>query len=83
MKLLPQRDVVLYSKADCHLCQEARAQIERVRRRVGFRFREVDIAADPDLLARYELTVPVVAIDGREALVSRVSALRLLWALVQ
>ena len=81
---LPQRcHVVLYSQEDCHLCQEARAQIERVQRCIGFRFREMDIAADPALLARYVLTVPVVAVDGREALVSRVSALRLLWALLQ
>ena len=83
MKLPQRRHVVLYSKGDCHLCQEARAQIERVQRRIGFRFREVDIATDPALLARYVLAVPVVAVDGREALVSRVSAWRLLWALLQ
>ena len=83
MKLPRRRHVVLYSKADCHLCHEAKAKIERVQRRVGFQFREVDITANPALLARYEWTVPVVAIDGRDALVSRVSEFRLLRALLQ
>ena len=83
MKLPQRRHVVLYSQEDCHLCQEARGA-DRARAAVHrFRFREMDIAADPALLARYVLTVPVVAVDGREALVSRVSALRLLWALLQ
>ena len=82
MKLPQRRQVVLYSTEDCHLCQEAKNKIERVQRHLRFRFREVDIAADPALLARYVLAVPVVAVDGREALVSHVSTLRLLWALL-
>ncbi|MAG37640.1 MAG: hypothetical protein CL878_15505 [Dehalococcoidia bacterium] len=82
MKLPHQRQVVLYSKADCHLCHEAKMKIERVRRRVGFQFQEVDITGDPELMAQYEWTVPVVSIDGRDALVSRVSEFRLLRALL-
>ena len=43
----------------------------------------VDIDADPDLRARYDTTVPVVAIDGKvrfKGVVNRVLLERLLWA---
>jgi len=58
--------VVLYSRAGCHLCDEARAVIEVVRARHPFGFREVDIEQDDELLVRYALRIPVVTVDGLE-----------------
>ena len=60
-------EVVLYGKAGCHLCEEARAEIESVRARRPFRLTEVDISLDPVLYARYGERIPVVAVDGAEA----------------
>ena len=43
----------------------------------------VDIDADPGLRARYDTTVPVVAVDGKvrfKGVVNRVLLERLLWA---
>ena len=60
----PER-VVLYSRAGCHLCDVARAGVERVCRETGTAFREVDVDADPELVARYGDLVPVVTVDGR------------------
>ena len=54
--------LVLYGRPGCHLCDEARAVLERV----GHPFEEVDIEADDDLLARYLERIPVVALDGSE-----------------
>ena len=56
--------VVLYSRSGCHLCEVARASVERVCRETGTTFREVDVDADPELVARYGDLVIVVTVDG-------------------
>jgi glutaredoxin len=60
--------VTLYGKPGCHLCEEAHAVLTAVRERRPFALEEVDITRDPALEARYRERIPVVAIDGREAL---------------
>lgn len=55
--------VVLYGRPDCHLCDDARAVLERA----GVEFEERDIEADDDLFRRYLERIPVVEIDGEEA----------------
>ena len=59
--------VTLYGKPDCHLCDEARAVLERVRREVPFELEERDITLDDALHRRYLERIPVVAVDGEEA----------------
>jgi glutaredoxin len=61
---LPQ--VVLYTRAGCHLCQDAEAVLVRARTEMPFELRLMDIDADPELADRYGVRVPVVAIDGVE-----------------
>lgn len=61
-----RREVVLYGRPGCHLCEEARAVLERVRAQVPFRLEERDIEADEHLLRRYLERIPVVTIDGEE-----------------
>lgn len=60
-------EVVLYGRAGCCLCDEARAVIERVRAEVPFALHERDIEADERLLRCYLERIPVVEIDGAEA----------------
>jgi glutaredoxin-like protein DUF836 len=76
------RHIVLFSSPECHLCHVARHKLERVRRIVPFRLDEVDVRGSPDLTARYGDRIPVVAIDGRERLVSKVTEFGLLKALL-
>jgi glutaredoxin len=59
--------VTLYGRADCCLCDEARAVLDRVRARIPFALEERDIEADDRLLSAYLERIPVVAIDGVEA----------------
>ena len=54
--------LVLYGRPGCHLCDDARAALERI----GHPFEEVDIEADDALLARYLERIPVIALDGIE-----------------
>lgn len=57
--------VVLYARPDCHLCDEARAQLEVLRAEgLGFQLEEVNIDSDDRLLARYLERIPVVVLDG-------------------
>ena len=57
------RRITLYGRPGCHLCDEARAVLERG----GHTFEEVDIEADDDLFKRYLERIPVVTVDGVEA----------------
>ncbi len=66
--------VVLYGKADCHLCDEMKAIVDEVRREVPFTLDIIDIARDPDLLAAYGNDIPVLCVDGRKAFKHRVDA---------
>ena len=59
--------VTLYGKPDCHLCDDARAVLERVRRDHGFELVERDITTDDALHRAYLERIPVVVIDGEEA----------------
>ena len=65
--------LVLYSKPGCHLCDEMKHVLDRVRSRTPFTLRVVDISMDPDLLARYGLEIPVLEIDGRKAAKDRIT----------
>jgi glutaredoxin len=61
------RDVVLYGRDGCCLCDDARALLLRVRAERPFNFSERDIERDDGLLRRYLERIPVVTIDGVEA----------------
>ena len=54
--------LLLYGRAGCHLCDEARTVLQRI----GHPFEEVDIEADDELLVRYLERIPVIALDGVE-----------------
>jgi glutaredoxin len=58
--------VTLYSRPGCHLCEEARATLERLQQDMPFEIDEIDIEADDLLHARYLERIPVVAIGGEE-----------------
>ncbi len=59
-------EVVLYGRPGCHLCDDARAAVLRVRERSPFRLTEVDIERDDALLARYLERIPVLTVVGEE-----------------
>ena len=60
------KTVTLYSRPGCHLCDEARAALERVKVRAPFHLDEIDITTDDALHARYLERIPVVALEGEE-----------------
>ena len=58
--------LTLYSRPGCHLCDDARVALERVRARAPFALREVNIETDDCLLRRYLERIPVVALGDEE-----------------
>jgi glutaredoxin len=61
------RQVVLYSRRGCHLCELVKESLAKLSRRGGFAWQEVDVDSDHDLRRRFNDEVPVVFIDGRKA----------------
>ena len=60
------KTVVLYSRPDCHLCDEARSAILSLRDQgLSFELREIDIDGDDELHLRFLERIPVVAVDDR------------------
>ena len=65
MASIRKPEVVVYHAPGCHLCERALEQLQSLREELDFELREVDIAGDPELEARYREWLPVVEIDGR------------------
>jgi hypothetical protein len=60
-----RRDVVLYTRRLCGLCDEAAEELRLLRDELRFTLVERDIDDDADLRARYNDIVPVVEVAGR------------------
>ena len=73
MSSAPRR-VTLYTVGrECPLCDEARAHLDAIGRGRPLDVRTVVIDGDPRLSIRHALRVPVLEIDGVEALHGRIS----------
>ncbi len=62
------RRLTLYGKPGCHLCDDARAAVAEVGREMDLEVEEVDISTDPRLHREYGERIPVLDVDGEEAL---------------
>jgi glutaredoxin len=58
--------VTLYTKPECHLCEQALEVLRRVRRELPFELDVRDITADDALHRAFFERIPVVALDGEE-----------------
>jgi glutaredoxin len=67
------REVTLYTRPGCHLCDEAKSAITPLLREFGAVLREVNIDADSVLKERYGWDVPVLFIGQRKAAKYRVN----------
>jgi uncharacterized membrane protein len=52
--------VTLYSKKDCHLCEQAKADLKSLQEKLPHRLVEVDIESDPVLHKAYFDKIPVI-----------------------
>ena len=72
LQIAGPRDVTIYSRPGCHLCEEVKTQLAPLLREFGARLTEINIDEDPQLRARYDYDVPVVFLGARKAAKHRV-----------
>lgn len=74
-----QRRVIFYTRADCHLCEEALAGVLRARAEEPFELEIIDLdtEAPSEKKSAYDWEVPVVELDGRKIMKYTVDVSRL------
>ncbi|MEO3978592.1 glutaredoxin family protein [Streptomyces sp. CAU 1734] len=72
-----ERVVTLIGKPGCHLCDDARAVVERVCGELGAAWEEKDITLDEELYRAHWEQIPVVLVDGEQHTFWRVDEGRL------
>jgi hypothetical protein len=70
--------LALVTRPGCHLCDEAKAIMDRVAATTGETWTEFDVTGDIELEREYGDRVPVVLLDGAEHGYWRVEEARLL-----
>jgi glutaredoxin len=61
------RQVIVYSRKGCHLCEIVKESLDKLQKRGGFTWREIDVDSDAETRRRFTDEVPVVFINGRKA----------------
>ena len=74
-----RHEVVLYERAGCHLCEEARELLDDVLGADGYI--RVDIERDDELVVRYGFRIPVISVDGEDRAEAPIARADLLQAL--
>lgn len=58
--------VEIYSKPDCHLCDDVKAVLKEVQKKQDFEIVEVNILHDQALYDIYKEQIPVVFLNGKK-----------------
>lgn len=65
--------VVFYTKAGCHLCDEARDLLEELAEEITFELTETDIRSDMVIFEQYRYRIPVIIIDENATVEGRIN----------
>jgi glutaredoxin len=58
-------EVILYTKAGCHLCERVLEKLEELNVDGSFKISTRDITQSKELFERYQYLIPVVEVDGK------------------
>lgn len=61
------REILLYTTAGCHLCEQAEVMLHSIAELNGLSWRPVDIADDAALVERFGVRIPVIQVAGATA----------------
>lgn len=67
---LPQ--VTFYTKAGCHLCEQAREMLDDIAAEVEYELTEIDIRSDLALFEQYRYRIPVVIVNTTHVVEGRI-----------
>jgi glutaredoxin-like protein DUF836 len=74
MPMTSARQVVVYSRPGCHLCEDVTELLEQLARRIPLDIVRVNILDDLDLFERYKHSIPVVEVVGGATLTAPIRA---------
>lgn len=74
----PKIKVEIYSKQDCHLCDDAKAILKKYQSRYAFDLVEIDITKDERLFSEFKEQIPVIFIDGKKLFKYRIDEVKLI-----
>ncbi|RDW16567.1 glutaredoxin family protein [Oceanobacillus arenosus] len=60
------RKVTLYMKENCSLCMEAETLLSLFKKDYPYELEEKDIYEDDGLLEQYQLSIPVIELNGKQ-----------------
>ena len=64
--------VTFYTKAGCHLCEEARDMLEDIAAQTEYELTEIDIRSEPEVFEQYRYRIPVIIINDNTLLEGRI-----------
>jgi len=68
------RQVFLYSRPGCHLCDDAADLLAQLAQRISIAIVEVNILDDIDLYERYKHSIPVITLAAGQTLAAPIRA---------
>jgi len=67
-------EVTFYTKAGCHLCEEAREMLEEIAEQISYELTEVDIRTDMAIFEIYRYRIPVIVLNRETLIEGRIDA---------
>ena len=67
-------EVTFYTKAGCHLCEEARELLEEIAEGTEYVLDEIDIRKDMAVFELYRYRIPVIVVNQETLLEGRIEA---------
>lgn len=68
----PQTRVTFYTKAGCHLCEEARDMLDDIAAQTPYELIEIDIRSNPEIFEEYRYRIPVIIVNNDTLLEGRI-----------
>ena len=65
-------EVTFYTKAGCHLCEEARDMLEDIAALTTYELTEIDIRSNPTIFEKYRYRIPVIVINNETLIEGRI-----------
>ena len=65
-------EVTFYTKAGCHLCEEARDMLEDIAALTTYVLTEIDIRSNPAIFEKYRYRIPVILINDETLIEGRI-----------
>ena len=64
--------VTFYTKAGCHLCEDARDMLDELAAEISYELTEIDIRSDMNLFELYRYRIPVIIVDETTTVEGRI-----------